>query len=160
MVDCLCVWLYSTLGVQVMEKATTVLGSKCHSRCSYQCNFFSVVHPLVSDGDSSVTDDRIRFTAGTMFVLALGLLSLHVITYRINTCKWTVVLTKINVVSVSPKLILRLGAICFQGKNLSFSKLNVCCILLLVNFMHSCSYQCMEKLFKTNFNQCINKDFC
>ena len=29
MVDCMCVWLYSSLGSKVMEKATIVLGSKC-----------------------------------------------------------------------------------------------------------------------------------
>ena len=28
MVDCMCVWLYASLGSQVMEKAITVLASK------------------------------------------------------------------------------------------------------------------------------------
>lgn len=29
MVDCVCVWLYSTLGCEVLEKAATLLGSEC-----------------------------------------------------------------------------------------------------------------------------------
>ena len=32
MVDCVCVWLYSTLGCEVLEKAATLLGSECPTR--------------------------------------------------------------------------------------------------------------------------------
>ena len=66
--------------------------------------------------------------------------------------KWMVVLTKVIVISVSLKVILSLGTICFQAKNFSFMEID--CIIInrgsMCNFMHNFtrSYQCTGKFSK------------
>ena len=42
MVDCMCVWLYAHLGTKVMEKASTVLGSKFPFQLTLGCNTYTI----------------------------------------------------------------------------------------------------------------------